>query len=107
MKSGKKEEKMRNKARLVAAIVVAGLFVSCQAYAASDTAANTTGEKKPAVVDVGNKRCPVTGEEVDGKTFYEYNGKRYGFCCPMCIATFEKNPVKYSGIAEKEAEGKK
>jgi YHS domain-containing protein len=33
---------------------------------------------------------------------YEYNGKIYNLCCPMCVKDFKKNPEKYSAIAEKE-----
>lgn len=56
--------------------------------------------------DVGNKICPVMGGKVSGKDFYEYNGKRYGLCCPMCLATFAGDPEKYSAIADKEVAGK-
>jgi len=67
--------------------------------------AKTTDEvSKPQ--DVGNKICPVMGEKVSGKDFYEYNGKRYGLCCSMCPATFAGDPEKYSAIADKEVAGK-
>jgi len=61
---------------------------------------------KEQAVDAGNKICPVMGEKVSGKDFYEYNGKRYGLCCPMCPATFAGDPEKYSVIADKEVAGK-
>ena len=54
----------------------------------------------------GNKICPVSGQKVDGKNFYEYNGKRYGLCCPTCEAAFKADPGKYSTIADKEVAGK-
>jgi len=57
---------------------------------------------KEQAVDVGNKICPVMGEKVSGKDYYEYKGKRYGLCCPMCPATFASDPEKYSAIADKE-----
>lgn len=88
---------MRNMVRLIAAVVVVGILISGAAYAVSE---------KAAIVDVGNKICPVSGQAVDGKTFTEYNGKRYGFCCAMCPATFAGDPEKYSAIADKEAAGK-
>lgn len=97
---------MRNIARLVAVLVVAGVFISSVGYAAPDTAANSTEQKRMVIIDVGNKICPVMGGKVDGKNFYEYNGKRYGLCCPMCAATFKADPEKYSAIAEKEVTGK-
>ncbi|MCX5680677.1 MAG: hypothetical protein NTZ95_08610 [Candidatus Omnitrophica bacterium] len=63
-----------------------------------------TGEvaKTPTVIDAGNERCPVMGNKVNGKDFYEYNGKRYGLCCSMCPAAFAKDPAKYAAIADKE-----
>ena len=56
------------------------------------------------VVNVGNKICPVSGDPVSGTSFVEYQGKRYGLCCPMCKAPFLKDPVKY--IAQMEAKEK-
>ena len=62
-------------------------------------------------VEVGNKICPVSGEnipapgekgEMGEAVKYEYNGKIYNLCCPMCIKDFKKNPEKYSKIAEDE-----
>jgi YHS domain-containing protein len=42
-----------------------------------------------------NKKCPITGEPVDPKVTYVYQGKTVGFCCSDCIATFKKDPAKY------------
>jgi YHS domain-containing protein len=62
-------------------------------------------------VEVGNKICPVSGEKIPSPgeknemgeaVQYEYNGKIYNFCCPMCIKDFKKNPEKYSKIVEDE-----
>lgn len=60
-----------------------------------------------AATDVGNKICPVTGEKIDEKTkaTYEYQGKIYNFCCPMCIDEFKKDPEKYIKKI-KEGQGK-
>jgi len=63
-------------------------------------------EKTSKVADAGNKVCPVLGGKVSGNDFYEYNGKRYGLCCPMCNSTFASDPKKYSAIADKEVAGK-
>lgn len=98
---------MCNITRLVVAMVVAVAFISSVAYAASDTAASSAVKEKAAVVNVGNKICPVTGDKVNGKDFYEYKGKRYGLCCGMCPAIFASDPEKYSAIADKEVAGKK
>ena len=62
-------------------------------------------------VDAGNTICPVSGEKVPapgeksamgGPATYEYHGKIYHLCCPMCIKDFKKNPEKYSAIADKK-----
>ena len=63
-------------------------------------------------VEVGNKICPVSGDEIPApgekgtmgaeSIKYEYNGKIYNLCCPMCIKDFKKNPEKYSKIADDE-----
>jgi len=68
-------------------------FVHYNAYAQSE---------RSAAVSAGNKICPVTGEKVDGKTTYEYQGKIYNFCCPACIDEFKKDPEKYIKKVEEE-----
>ena len=51
-----------------------------------------------AVVDAGNKFCPLSSDKVSGKDFVTHGGKRYGLCCQMCDKKFLRNPEKY--IAE-------
>lgn len=58
-------------------------------------AAVTAASDKANIVDVGNTKCPVMGGPVSGKTFIEYQGKRYGTCCGGCAEEFNKNPEKY------------
>lgn len=54
-------------------------------------------------VDAGNKLCPISGEPVSEGSFVEYQGKRYGLCCPGCAKEFLKDPEKYLAVlAEKE-----
>jgi YHS domain-containing protein len=59
-------------------------------------------------LEVGNKICPVSGDHVAGGKMgskpvtFEYKGKIYHLCCPMCIKDFKKHPEKYSKIAEDE-----
>ena len=66
------------------------LFLSPLAYAA-------------AGVDAGNATCPVGGEKVSGEDFVEYQGKKYGLCCSMCVGKFNKDPEKYlAKMAESE-----
>lgn len=65
------------------------------------------------LIEVGNKICPVSGEKIlapgekgsmGESVKYEYNGKVFNLCCPMCIKDFKNNPEKYSAIAEKKKE---
>ena len=48
-----------------------------------------------AVVDAGNKLCPVSGDPVSGNDFVIYQGKRYGLCCAACEKIFLRDPAKY------------
>ena len=68
------------------------VFMSGPIVWSAGTTASTAAQ---VVADVGNKMCPVSGEEVTGKHFVEYNGKRYGLCCPMCANKFKRDPEKY------------
>lgn len=47
-------------------------------------------------MELGNKKCPVTGEEgVDGTSFIHFNGTKVGVCCGGCAPEFVKDPDKY------------
>ena len=65
-----------------------------------------------AATAIGNTICPVTGEKINdkAKATYEYQGKIYNFCCPMCVDRFKKEPDKYikkiNEGQEKNADGK-
>lgn len=81
--------------------------VSKDVQDSAETSAQNSPEK---AVDVKNKICPVSGEEVGvmgPAEQYEYKGKIYNFCCASCIDSFKKDPEKYIKIIEKqkEAEG--
>ena len=68
-----------------------------------------TPEASSKAIEVGNIICPVSGNKIEkgGKmgepVKYEYQGKVYNLCCPMCLKDFKKDPEKYSKIAEEEA----
>ncbi len=65
-----------------------------------DSQANTQGKQ-----EVGNKICPVSGEEVGtmGEVVkYEHKGKVYNFCCKMCVKDFKKDPQKFIKKVEEE-----
>ncbi len=72
---------------------------------ADDQAAAPGVETVSAVVEVGNKICPVSNEEVGGMgdvVKVEHNGKAYNLCCAMCEKDFAKDPDKYAKIADDE-----
>ncbi len=60
-------------------------------------------ETKQDTISVGNKICPVSGENIDeaSQVAYEYRGKIYRFCCPLCVEEFKKDPEKYIEKMEK------
>ena len=77
-----------------------------------DMSKGQTDSESTKAIEVGNKICPVSGDKIpapgekgtmgDEPVKYEYNGKIYNLCCPMCIKDFKKNPEKYSKIADDE-----
>ena len=50
-----------------------------------DFSSSAFAEAEAGIIDVGNKVCPISGEEISGKHFTVYQGKRYGFCCAKCL----------------------
>jgi YHS domain-containing protein len=56
------------------------------------------------VVQAANQFCPLSGDKVNPKMSYTFNGKRYLFCCKKCVKDFKKDPAKYiSQMDRKEA----
>ena len=58
-------------------------------------------------VEVGNKICPVSKEEINEESGMkpqkvEYKGKIYNLCCAMCAEEFNKDPDKYVQLVEEE-----
>ncbi len=87
----------------LAVVLVSGILV----FGASNLVfAQETGAVKEVqkAVNVGNKICPVSGDKIDEKTkvTYEYQGKIYNLCCPMCTDPFKKDPEKYIKKVEQE-----
>ena len=68
-----------------------------------------TPEQVKAAHVVGNKKCPVSGDEIGGKMgpgkTVIYKGQAVELCCPMCLKKFAKDPAKYLAKAEAEAKG--
>jgi YHS domain-containing protein len=79
---------------------------AAQAQTASNEVKATEEVSTPQ--DVGNKICPVTGEKIDEttKAIYEYEGKIYNFCCPVCIDAFKKDPQTYIKKIEEELQAR-
>ena len=54
--------------------------------------------KSTPSADYPLKTCVVSGEELGAmgdRVAYRYDGREVQFCCPDCIAKFEKEPEKY------------
>lgn len=65
---------------------------------AYDRPGPTNAQMRVARANLGtaNGRCPVMGKLVDAKgRSVTYQGQKIGFCCPPCIAKFNKDPEKY------------
>ena len=44
-----------------------------------------------------NKKCPISGEDVNPKAkTVVYKDQTVGFCCDDCVTLFNKNPDKYA-----------
>ena len=88
---------------LIVGVVIfgAGKFIFAQSEEANTQTATSETTKAE---EVGNTICPVSGEEINEETkaTYEYEGKIYNFCCPMCIDECKKDPQKYIKKVEEE-----
>jgi len=63
----------------------------------------TTAPATQPAVDVGNTKCIVMGDAIEGAgATLAYEGKIYHFCCKDCIPTFQKDSAKYIGDLEKD-----
>lgn len=92
--------------------LVVGVFIfgTVDLVGAQSQGYDTKTGATPAVQaqNVGNKICPVSGEEIKEQTkaTYEYEGKIYNFCCAGCIEEFKKDPEQYISKVDQELEGK-
>lgn len=84
---------------VLTAVSCANLGLCAQADSASPAAQETT-----EAVDVGNTVCPVSGDTINPETkaTYEYQGKIYNLCGPMCVDEFKNNPDEYVAVIEEE-----
>jgi YHS domain-containing protein len=75
-------------------------------------AADGIDPQKPAQTmaapEASNTVCPVSGDKVGdmGKPVYvEYQGKKVALCCKQCKKDFDKDPAKFTSLAEKNQAG--
>jgi YHS domain-containing protein len=82
---------------LISSFIATLVLISGTILLAGTESPGVTIEDSNKAEDVGNKFCPVSGEEIEesSKATYEYNGKIYNFCCASCIEEFKKDPEKY------------
>ena len=97
MPCGSKQSEHKDKMQLAQADMGNMQMDSMQMNQETAVSAPAATESTEQAEDVGNKICPVSGEKIDEETkaTYEYQGKIYNFCCPMCIDEFKKDPEKY------------
>ena len=99
---------MKKQVLVLAVMMSLTVSVNAMAYEASPqipAEPGSLGSIAPAGTQVGNKICPVSGHkvgEMGAPVQHEYMGKTYNFCCKMCLKDFDKDPAKYSKIADDE-----
>lgn len=81
--------------RKLICLSIAGVFILALLGISFAQETKTDTQANVQAVDAGNKICPVSGEKIDEKATYEYQGKIYHFCCSSCIEDFKKDPEKY------------
>lgn len=92
---------MLKKISLIAIVLVALFSVAGFTMAQEE---ESMVSEAPAVVNVGNKVCPVTGLKIGnpGEYTVEKDGKVYNLCCPDCKEKFLAEPSKYTAIVDAE-----
>ena len=56
--------------------------------------AGEKGDGKPAPKPI-NKKCPLTGKDIDPSQTFTYKGQVIALCCGNCKGKFSKEPEKY------------
>jgi YHS domain-containing protein len=66
-----------------------------------------TPDQVKAAHMVGNKKCPVSGDEVGGSMgpgrIVIYKGQAVQLCCGSCVKKFAQDPAKYLAMVEPAA----
>lgn len=88
---------------------IAALFfmITFHGFALEEEIEEFIEETTKMLAEIGNKICPITGEEIKTAHVYVHNGKSYNLCCSMCVKPFAEDPEKYAAIAEQEVSMKK
>jgi len=91
--------------RKLAIAVCIGLMFLANAVSASEKGSKgSMMGRGEGLVEVGNKICPVSGEEIGGMgkgVEVVYKGKTYMLCCAACKKDFDRNPEKFIKNIEK------
>ena len=96
-------------------ILIALALASVASFAAApvDTSLvlKPTAEQVKAAHAVGNKMCPVTGDEIGGSMgagkVVIYKGQAVQLCCGSCVKKFAKDPDMYLAKAQASAKPSK
>ena len=77
--------------------VAAFLVVGCGSEKKESQAGamNRPEQVETTSMTVAQTTCPVMGGKINREIYMDYEGKRVYFCCPSCIAEFEKDPKTY------------
>lgn len=89
---------MRRPAALVASLLLAGLGAAALGgCGTNEEAAFSPQAVAAAAKEAGtvNGLCPIMKKPVVPGDTTEYQGERFGFCCPGCSTLFLKAPEKY------------
>ncbi len=94
-------------------IGIALASVASLAAATPDTSLvlKPTPEQVKAAHVLGNKKCPVSGDEIGGRmgtgNTIVYKGQAIQLCCPACLKKFSKDPDRYFAVAQASVEPEK
>ena len=93
--------------------VALSLIVGCGSEKETESAgASRPVQANTTSMTVAQTTCPVMGGKINKEVYMDYEGKRVYFCCPSCIAEFEKDPDRYvkkmkdEGVTLEDAPGK-
>lgn len=97
--------------KILIALAIASVASLAAATADTTLVLKPTAAQVKAAHAVGNKKCPVSGDEIGGsmgpgKTVV-YKGQAVQLCCGSCVKKFAKDPERYLAEAEKSAKPSK